>query len=116
METPSAHRLGASGGELLVPPRSSARMRLKEALSAKPPSLRILPASETSQLSAPPSGEYGVQSLNFFRFDSMQNPNIVDTFYFNIPLSGYSMPVCALARNRGPLRLLEAIAGSNRLL
>ena len=36
-------------------------MRLKEALSAKPPSLRILPASETSQLSAPPSGEYGVQ-------------------------------------------------------
>ena len=42
-------RLGASGGELLVPPRSSARMRLKEALKGllpqtKPPSLRILPA------------------------------------------------------------------------
>ena len=30
----SVHRLGASGGELLVPPRSSARMRLKEALTA----------------------------------------------------------------------------------
>ena len=29
METLSAHQLGASGGELLVPPRSSARMRLK---------------------------------------------------------------------------------------
>ena len=29
-------RQGASGGELLVPPRSSARMRLKRALSAKP--------------------------------------------------------------------------------
>ena len=42
-------RLGASGGELLVPPRSSARMRLKEALKGllpqtNPPSLRILPA------------------------------------------------------------------------
>ena len=41
--------LGASGGELLVPPRSSARMRLKEALKGllpqtNPPSLRILPA------------------------------------------------------------------------
>ena len=45
----SAFRLGASGGELLVPPRSSARMRLKEALKGllpqtNPPSLRILPA------------------------------------------------------------------------
>jgi len=59
-------RLGASGGELLVPPRSSARMRLKGALSAKPmnqgaiatgnrlldslrdapPLLRIFPASK----------------------------------------------------------------------
>jgi len=59
-------RLGASGGELLVPPRSSARMRLKRALSAKPmnqgaiatgnrlldslrdapPLLRIFPASK----------------------------------------------------------------------
>ena len=47
---PTAHKLVASGGELLVPPRSSARMRLKEALSAKPPSLRILPASEESGL------------------------------------------------------------------
>ena len=42
-------RLGASGGELPVPPRSSARMRLKEALKGllpqtNPPSLRILPA------------------------------------------------------------------------
>ena len=66
----SIQALGASGGELLVPPRSSARMRLKEALTAAcsrrradvsvvrlpqaidlldslrdaPPSLRILPA------------------------------------------------------------------------
>jgi len=61
----SVRQLGASGGELLVPPRSSARMRLKEALSAKPPSLRILPASEPTKFSAPPSGEYEVQSLRF---------------------------------------------------
>ena len=32
------------------------------------------------------------------------------------PHPAYSMPVCALARNRGQLRLLEAIAGGNRLL
>ena len=47
-------RLGASGGELLVPPRSSARMRLKEALKGllpqtKPSSLRILPARTWSR-------------------------------------------------------------------
>ena len=37
----------------------------------------------------------------------MQNPNIVDTFYFNVPLSGYSMPVCALARNRGITEFMD---------
>ena len=47
-------RLGASGGELLVPPRSSARMRLKEALKGllpqtNPSSLRILPARTWSR-------------------------------------------------------------------
>ena len=68
----SARGLGPSGGFFLVPPRKKERMRLKEALSAKPPSLRILPASETSQLSAPPSGEYGVQSLNLSWFNSLK--------------------------------------------
>ena len=38
--------LGPSGGHFLVPPRKWIRMRLKGALSAKPPPLRILPASK----------------------------------------------------------------------
>ena len=29
----------------------------------------------------------------------MKETNILDAFYFGIPSSGYSMPVCALVRN-----------------
>ena len=57
-------------------------MRLKEALSAKPPSLRILPASEPTKFSAPPSGEYEVQSL---RFSLCENLN-KDLFAMKFPI------------------------------
>ena len=57
-----------------------------------------------------------MQSLNFSRFDSMRKIKFLATFYLNILLPGYSMPVCALARNRGPLQPLKAIAGGNLLL
>ena len=43
---PSAHKLGASGGGFLASARKSIRSSLKGALSAKPPPLRILPASK----------------------------------------------------------------------
>ena len=84
-------------------------MRLKGGAVGKAALLKNSPGLKTKEVSAPPSGEYGVQSLNIFRFDSMQNPNIVDTFYFNIPLSGYSMPVCALARNENQFWLLWTV-------
>ena len=38
-----------SGGPFLVPPRKGERKRLKGALSAKPPPLRISPASEETK-------------------------------------------------------------------
>ena len=67
------------------------------------PPLGIPPGLRTNIISAPPSGEYGVQSLNFSRFDSMRKIKFLATFYLNILLPGYSMPVCALARNREPV-------------
>ena len=76
---------------------------LREALSAKPPSLRnpFRPQNQSS-LSAAFRRVRGA-APKFFRFSSMKETNILDAFYFRIPSSGYSMPVCALARNRKPV-------------
>ena len=55
------------------------------------PPLGIPPGLRTNIISAPPSGEYGVQSLNFSRFDSMRKIKFLATFYLNILLPGYSI-------------------------
>ena len=124
----SVFRLGPSGGPFLVPPRKGERMRPKggavgkaddfierlplaivrlDSLRDAPPSLRnpSRPQNQRSLCTAFRRVRGAVPK--FFRFSSTKETNVLDAFYFGIPLSGYSMPVCALARNRGTTKFMD---------
>ena len=67
----SVHRLGPSGGFFLVPPRKKERMRLKGGAVGKAALLKNSSGLKTNVVPAPPSGEYGVQSLMFSRSENI---------------------------------------------
>ena len=76
---------------------------LREALSAKPPSLRnpSRPQNQYNLCTAFRRVRGAVPKSFLIQF--FERINIGATFYLSILSSGYSMPVCALARNREPV-------------